>query len=122
MFCKNCGSEIRENDSFCPNCGSKNEYWNVSETAPNTVRREGPTEFEEPNTTLWLILGILSCLFCCLAGGIGTTVYAAKASENVKSRDYETANENIATAKKWFIATIIVGIITFFIGAFAGIH
>ncbi len=119
-FCKNCGKELAENDSFCPNCGAKLEYWNVSESSPNTIQREGTSVYEEPNATLWIIIGVLSAFFCCLIGGIGTTVYAAKASGNISAGDIAQANENIETAKKWFLATVIVGVIVFFVGLLAG--
>ncbi len=121
MHCKNCGKEISKNDSFCPGCGTKLEYWNVSEESPNTVRRVGTSDYEEPNATLWIVIGVLSSIFCCLIGGIGTTVYAAKASGNISAGDIRQAEENIETAKKWFLATVIVGAITFFIGLIAGI-
>ena len=120
-FCKNCGKELGESDRFCPSCGTKLDYWNVSESSPNTIHREGSPDYEKPNATLWIIIGVLSSVFCCLIGGIGTTVYAAKASENVKFQDFETANENIETAKKWFLATVIIGVISFVIGLIAGI-
>lgn len=119
-LCKNCGKELSENDSFCPNCGTKLEYWNVSENSPNTVCREGAPVYEEPNATLWIVIGVLSAIFCCLIGGIGTTVYAAKASGNISAGDIAQANENIEKAKKWFLATVIVGAIVFFIGLLAG--
>ncbi|MBR3963370.1 MAG: CD225/dispanin family protein [Oscillospiraceae bacterium] len=121
MFCKNCGREIGKDENFCPGCGAKLEYWNVSEDSPNTVRREGSSDYEEPNATLWIVIGVLSSIFCCLIGGIGTTVYAAKASGNISAGDFEQAKENIETSKKWFIATVIVGVITFFIGMIAGV-
>ena len=72
---------------------------------------------EQLNTTLWIILGVVSALFCCTIGGIVTTVYAAKASGSEKAGDYYEAEDNLKKAKNWFIATVIVGIITFFIGA-----
>ena len=116
MYCKNCGTEFYTNDCFCPNCG---EYCSVSENTPNTVRREGSSVYQEPNTTLWIILGVLSAVFCCLVGGIVTTVYASKASGNMKSGDIDSADENIGKAKAWFIATIIISVIMTVIGAFA---
>ncbi len=118
MNCKNCGREIGENDCFCPGCG---EYCNVSENSPKTVYREGASVYEEPNATLWIVIGVLSSIFCCLIGGIGTTIYAAKASGNISSGDFEQAKENIETSKKWFIATVIVGVITIFISMIAGV-
>jgi ABC-type Fe3+ transport system permease subunit len=117
MNCKNCGTELRENDCFCPSCG---EYCNVSENAPKTIHREGTPVYQEPNATLWIIIGVLSAVFCCLIGGIATTVYAARADGNIHSRDLDSANENIEKAKKWFIATVIVGVISIFIGMVVG--
>ena len=116
MNCKNCGAEFDENTCFCPNCG---EYCNVSEDAPKTIHRAGTEIPERPDATLWIIIGVLSTIFCCVIGGIGTTVYAAKASGNISSGDLALANENIAKAKKWFIATLILGIVSLIIGVLA---
>lgn len=119
MNCKNCGAEIDEKDSFCPYCGEKHEQI----ITPNTVHREGNCEeevSEAPNTTLWIIIGVLSALFCCMIGGIVTTVYAAKASGNVSAGDIELAKHNIKNAKTWFITTIVIGIVTNFIAICAG--
>ncbi|MBR5309992.1 MAG: CD225/dispanin family protein [Oscillospiraceae bacterium] len=116
MVCKKCGSEIGENDMFCPNC---KEYVSINEEKPKTIHRTPEVTYEEPNATLWIVLGILASIFCCLIGGIGTIVYAAKASGNISAGNLGLAEDNIATAKKWFIATVIIGIIGFAIGLIA---
>ena len=110
MFCSKCGANV-ENGRFCPRCGAKIE----NEEAPvytNTVYYENPSAPKEVNTTLWLILGIISIFTCCLAGGIVTTVFAAKAHGCAGRNDYVGAEKNIKKAKGWLIATAIVGLIT----------
>lgn len=114
-YCSKCGTEIPEGVWFCPNCGEK------TEAPQNCYKGEfyenAPADYKEPlNTSLWIILGILSSLFCCLIGGIGTTVYAAKASGNVGAGDIEQAKENLKTAKGWFAATMIIAAIEFVFG------
>ncbi|MBR3610646.1 MAG: CD225/dispanin family protein [Oscillospiraceae bacterium] len=114
MLCRKCGTEINDGVYFCPNCGEKTEV--PQNTFSGEYYKNEPASYKEPlNTTLWIILGVISAFFCCLPGGIITTVYAAKASGNTNSGDIETAKENLKTAKGWFIATIIISaIITFF--------
>ena len=118
MNCKKCGAELDKDDTFCPFCG---EYCNVSESSPVSVHREGSSVYEKPDTTLWIILGVVSAIFCCLIGGIGTTIYAAKASGNLSAGNIAQANENIEKAKKWFLATVIIGVISSVIALIAGI-
>ena len=76
-----------------------------------------PADYTEPlNTTKWIILGVLSAFFCCMLGGIVTTVYAAKANGNVGAGDIEQARDNLETAKQWFLATMIIAAIEFVFG------
>lgn len=120
MYCRNCGSEIPDGVYFCPNCGEKTEE--PQNTYAGEFHENEPASYKEPlNTTLWIILGVLSAFFCCMLGGIITTVYAAKASGNVNSGDIETAKENLKTAKGWFIATIIIGALTAFFSVLGSI-
>ena len=120
-FCKNCGKELSENDSFCPNCGTKLEYWNVSENSPNTVCREGAPVYEEPNATLWIVIGVLSAIFCCLIGGIITTVFAVKADRFQKEGKFYPAATALEMAEGWFAFTMIIWVIEIVIGIIAAI-
>ncbi len=120
MYCKNCHAEIPEGVYFCPNCGERTEE--LQNTYSGEFHENEPADYKEPlNTTLWIVLGVLSAFFCCMLGGIITTVYAAKANGNVNSGDIETAKENLKTAKGWFIATIIIGALTTFFSVLGSI-
>lgn len=114
MYCRKCGCEIPDGIYFCPHCGQKTEE--PQNTYSGEFYEHEPSDYKEPlNTTLWIILGVISAFFCCMLGGIITTVYAAKANGNVNSGDIETAKENLKTAKGWFIATVIIGVVTAFL-------
>ena len=117
MICKNCGAEINDDSAFCKYCGEKTGNPETIFNTPFPNNKKAYVPEEQLNTTLWIILGVVSALFCCTIGGIVTTVYAAKASGSEKAGDYYEAEDNLKKAKNWFIATVIVGIVTFFIGA-----
>ncbi|MBE6899048.1 MAG: zinc-ribbon domain-containing protein [Ruminococcaceae bacterium] len=114
MFCENCGAKIPEGVYFCENCGAKAEE--TQNTSPEEYYKADPDYTEPLNTTKWIILGVLSSIFCCMLGGIITVVYAAKANGNVSSGDIETAKENFKTAKQWFLATMIIAAIELVFG------
>ena len=74
-----------------------------------------------PNTTLWIILGVLSSLFCCFITGIVTTVFAIKANNAANKGKYITASGYIDKAAGWFAFTVIIGVIEIVIGIVAAI-
>ena len=74
-----------------------------------------------PNTTLWIILGVLSSLFCCLITGIVTTVFAIKARNAAKKGKFVTASGYIDKAAGWYAFTVIIGVIEIVIGIVAAI-
>ncbi len=152
MFCKNCGTNLGEGIKFCPNCGAKveaepapapapakEEPVSGSYTAPvyEAPKYEAPKyeapKYEAPaapaapagdmpNTTLWIILSVVSMLFCCLVGGIVSLIYSIKANSCVKVNDVMGANQNLKTAKLWFWISLGVGVVSgilSFIGALA---
>ncbi|MBQ3237388.1 MAG: CD225/dispanin family protein [Oscillospiraceae bacterium] len=115
MFCRNCGAEIPDGVYFCEKCGAKTEE--QQNIYAGEFYENAPADYTEPlNTTKWIILGVLSAFFCCMLGGIVTTVYAAKANGNVGAGDIEQARDNLKTAKQWFLATMIIAAIEFVFG------
>jgi len=73
---------------------------------------EGMLGGATPNPTLYLVISILSICFCCCIGGIGSTYFSWQGKAAWDSGDVDTANMHFATARKWLLVTIIVGIIT----------
>jgi len=66
-----------------------------------------------------LALAIIVTLLCCLPGGIVSIVYAAGVDSSYNDGDYEDAKRKSESAKKWAIASIVIGILiyVFYFGA-----
>ena len=139
-YCTECGEKTSRNDCFCLNCGNENYINKPSEipvrisakikpktgSKPAGYKNEFIDEDEdsepiELNTTLWIILGILSSFFCCLITGIITTVLAIKASFHKSKGRYYLAAEKLEKAQGWFVLTLIIGVIEIVLGIIAAI-
>lgn len=146
-YCTKCGAKTSRNDCFCIDCGNENYINEPSKTpvkvtskpAPKPVSRpkEEPKKYvsddfdddedeyvsvsNRPNTTLWIILGVLSSIFCFLITGIVTTVFAIKAKNAAKKGKYITASGYIDKAAGWFAFTMIIWVIEIVIGIVAAL-
>ncbi len=150
-YCPVCGEKTSRNDSFCINCGNENYINEpLKEPPKNPVRKpqrampasqqnyykkeETHNVFDDdddddeyvsvsnrPNTTLWIILGVLSSIFCCLITGIVTTVFAIKANNAAKKGKFVTASGYVDKAAGWYAFTVIIGVIEIVIGIVAAI-
>ncbi|MBP1574777.1 MAG: hypothetical protein J6C34_04085 [Oscillospiraceae bacterium] len=144
-YCTKCGAKTSRNDCFCIDCGnenyidepSKNPVKITSKPAPKPVvlPKEKPKKYVSDdfddddegygktklNTTLWIILGVLSSLFCCLIGGIITTVFAVKADRFQKEGKFYPAATALEKAEGWFAFTMIIWVIEIIIGIIAAI-
>ena len=128
-YCAVCGERISYKDKFCMHCRNEN-YRNkplkTKPAKPSGAENKTPRpaakipesyKYSEPqktcgndiNTTLWLILGIVSTVICCMPTGIGTIIYSIQASNCVRSGMFERAKRKLRTAKIWFF--IGIGII-----------
>lgn len=56
----------------------------------------------------YLVLSILSTIFCCWPLGIPSIVYASKVNTKFAEGDYLGAQEASARAKKWMIWNVII--------------
>lgn len=120
MHCPDCQKEIWVKDKFCPYCGrenipkkpelreqTKNDEPVIHAKIPDTYKEKTYTQgytYSDLNTTLWLVLGIITLIICCTPTSIGTIVCSlmAKSAENIG--DYYTAKRKINAAKIWFFA------------------
>ena len=134
-YCAECGTETSRNDCFCINCGNPN-YINdplkepvkpikkparsvvlPKETAPKNFYDELDYSDDDEytsvkvNTNLWIILGVLSTLFCCFISGIVTTVFALKAKNAQKKGKFATAVDYVDKAEGWLALSVIIGVI-----------
>ena len=148
-YCPKCGTETSRNDSFCIDCGNEN-YINepsktpvrvsariAQKTAPkrDVYQKEEPQKYQsydlddfddedkpiELNTTLWIVLGVLSSLFCCFISGIVSTVFAVRANTFKKRGKFFLASSNLEKAEGWFALTIIIAVIEIVVGSIAAL-
>lgn len=71
--------------------------------------------YEKPSSHM--TLGILSTIFCCLAFGIVSIVYASKVDGCWARGEYDEAYDNSRKANNWGIAAIVCGLV-FSVGYF----
>lgn len=57
MYCIKCGNELKKEEKYCTNCGTPCEQEEIIENNPQT------TKTNTNDTTISIVLGILSCLF-----------------------------------------------------------
>ncbi|MEZ4809166.1 MAG: CD225/dispanin family protein [Allomuricauda sp.] len=54
-----------------------------------------------PKPSNYMVLAILSTIFCCLATGIASIIYASKVNEHYAKGDYAEAERASKNAKMW---------------------
>lgn len=111
MFCKNCGTKLKDDAQFCLNCGCKVAIEKVMEEP--IEEPVFPDEQEQPrkkkSKKFWLI-PVIVCLLIALAGG-GVFAYTKvqedkytktveQAREHVKKKEYDKAVEKYNIAIK----------------------
>jgi len=77
-----------------------------------------PSDPASRNPT-YLPQATLIALLCCLSLGIVAVVYAATAKAKLESGDYEDAVETANKAKKWFIVSLVLGLVAIVLYIFA---
>ncbi|MDC6367493.1 MULTISPECIES: CD225/dispanin family protein [Flavobacteriaceae] len=66
-----------------------------------------------PKPNNYMVVAILSTIFCCIATGIASIIYASKVNEHYARGEYEMAEKASKNAKLW--AFIGIGISAVFI-------
>ncbi len=76
-----------------------------------------------PKPNNYMVLAILSTIFCCIATGIASIIYASKVNENYARGDYAEAEKASKNARLWaFVGigfSLLIWIIYFAIFGFA---
>lgn len=103
MFCRNCGAELPEGARFCTNCGCDMQADALQE------RKAAPAMPERPSS--YLVLSILTTLFCCMVFGIIGIVYASKVDSAWYAKDYASAREYSRKARLWSLAGILLTVV-----------
>lgn len=104
MICPNCGKEIPEGAKFCNFCGV-----HIGEAAPGGSAPAVRQDRETPDTTLYLVLAILSAVVCFLPTGIPAVVFAAKADSYREKGMAEKADGALRNARVWIVVSVAVG-------------
>lgn len=65
---------------------------------------------QPPKPDNYLVWAILSTVFCCIATGIPSIIYAAKVNEAYERGDYGLAQESSRKAKNWAIAGPLISV------------
>lgn len=123
-YCPFCREIISVKDDFCTYCGEKVHRKGPE---PESVKKPEPEQekpaakipeqlkttqpagydgyyFADLHTTLWLVLGIVSLVICCLPTGIGTIICSLGAKRAENELEYDIAKRKTIFAKIWFFA------------------
>lgn len=68
-----------------------------------------------PRPSNYMVLAILSTVFCCLATGIASIVYAAKVNEHYARGEYAEAERASKNAKMWAFIGIGFAVLVWFV-------
>ena len=109
MFCFKCGTENNDNFIFCYHCGEKLQ--------PPIVDSKIQLNSSEANIIVpnYLLLAILSTVFCCMPLGIVAIVFACKVDSRLEKGSYIKAKEASKIAKVFIWISFGVGILIFLV-------
>lgn len=105
MICKNCGREFLDDATYCPYCGERVD----GSSSYKKSEYKGQSYADKPPT--YLAEAILATIFCCLPFGVVAIVYASQVDSRWNVGDYYGAQEASDNAKRWSIASLVVGLI-----------
>ena len=127
-FCKICGETVCYDDNFCMKCGTE-LYYNAptrdaklvgagktAKKAESTAKSYNDFDSDdgwesigkEVNPNLWLILGIVSLIICCMPTSIGTIVCSIQAKKALERGKQRTAEKKVGAAIRWFFAGAVI--------------
>jgi hypothetical protein len=137
MFCAGCGTNLKTTDQYCFQCGRETgpagkatrvEAFatgplpvpppSAADPAPGPVRRAVSMARQIPS---YLPQAIVVTLFCCMPLGLVSVVYASQVSGKLQAGDERGAMRSSDHAKNWAWASLIVGLVAYFIGFLAGL-
>ena len=72
-------------------------------------------EQNQPRPQNYLVLAILTTIFCCMPTGIVSIIYAAKVNGLYAEGRYEEASAASGTAKTWGIVGLAIGLLSYII-------
>ena len=111
MLCPKCGATINDGAASCPACGNA-----------VTTNQAAPASVSVPN---YMVLSILTTLFCCLIGGIIAIVFSSQVNTKLAQGDIEGAKSASKKAKIFIIVNIASALLMFLLALalmVAGFH
>lgn len=93
----------------CELCG--NGFVVGGASAPKKQGGKVPYSTRVENVPSHMVGAILSTIFCCQIGGVIAIVYALQVNSKLAKGDIEGAKSNSTTAKRWIIASIVIGVL-----------
>lgn len=126
MKCPYCNTENSMLNKCCEHCGkplnNEENSYSQSQQPQNQnpqyqqqpqYQNQYPNQYQQshPQNTLFMVLGILELLFCCLAGGIAALVENNAANKAYKMGNIEEYERKAKNAKLFLIISPIIGIV-----------
>lgn len=97
-------------------------WWDGNQWTDHTHRQDGGAPGQTPGYQTYqpgmstppnnhLVMAIITTIFCCLPFGIASIVKAAQVNGQWNSGQYDAARKSAADAKKWWVVSMIVGLV-----------
>ena len=124
-FCRTCGRQLQENESFCPRCGAS-----IDPAQPPPISSQLTTYV--PNylaqAILVTIFGAIFCTCFSLPAGIVAIVFSSQVNGRLAAGDYNGAVRASTNAKTWcwvgfglMMAAVVIWIVYLFLVLVLGI-
>ena len=106
MYCTRCGATVNDGAEVCPACGTPVP----ASGTPVAANQTAPAGVAVPN---YMVLSILSTVFCCLIGGIVAIVYSSQVNFKLAQGDIKGAKAASKMAKIWLIVNLALGLLLY---------
>lgn len=114
-FCGNCGTQLNEGAKFCPKCGKAIDVAPQQQVYQQMANAYHTPQQPPAQPSSYMVLSILTTLFCCLPTGIYAIIQSAKVDKLYMSGEYDEALRVAGEAKKWSIIGIVLAVIVWII-------
>ena len=109
MYCRECGAYIKDQShKFCEYCGTKVEIDSVNDSVVVPTNTCGNTSESDKKTQVFLILGIILSVCCCMPFGVAIILLnELKYKRQLYQNDLVSANKT----KTLMIVLLIIGFV-----------
>lgn len=114
MFCPKCGKENKEDANFCELCGESlisnmPQPSNQQTSLKTDYQANYNVDYSQKLVNNYMVLSILTTIFCCIPFGIVAIVYSSKVSRLQGIGDIQGAIEASKNARMWGIIALVCG-------------